>query len=113
MVADAPFIHKVMPNFRDFLGEDCIVWHNIAFDVRFLNHYHYECFESYLTNETICTMKLTRRYLPDLPNKKLWTVCQHFGIVNEQAHRAMSDTLATLKIFQQFLTLQEIEEIEA
>ncbi|MDR2540374.1 MAG: 3'-5' exonuclease [Candidatus Peribacteria bacterium] len=71
MIMEAPMINAVMPEFCDFLGEDIIVGHNVSFDYRFLNWYHYECFESYLTNETICTMKLTRKYLPDLPNKKL------------------------------------------
>jgi DNA polymerase-3 subunit epsilon len=71
MISEAPLIHQVMPDFCDFLGEDVIVGHNVSFDFRFLNWYHYACFEDYLTNETICTMKLTRKYLPDLPNKKL------------------------------------------
>ncbi|MDR0369038.1 MAG: 3'-5' exonuclease [Candidatus Peribacteria bacterium] len=71
MVANAPTISEMMPNFREFLGDEYIVGHNIAFDYRFLNYYHYECFESYLQNETICTMKLSRRYLSELPNKKL------------------------------------------
>jgi DNA polymerase-3 subunit epsilon len=107
MVADAPLIGEVMPKFCTFLGGDIIVGHNVAFDVRFLNWYHYRCFERYLVNETICTMKLSRQYLPDLPNKKLGTVCNHLGIVNEQAHRAMSDTLATLKVFQTYLHWEE------
>jgi DNA polymerase-3 subunit epsilon len=112
MVADAPLIHRVMPDFRDFLGENYIVGHNISFDIRFLNHYHYECFESYLTNESICTMKLTRKYLPDLPNKKLWTVCQHVGIVNQQAHRAMSDTMATLQVCERYLEMGCLDDEE-
>jgi DNA polymerase-3 subunit epsilon len=103
MVADAPTIGEVMPQFRDFLAEHFIVGHNVSFDFRFLNYYHYQCFEHYLSNETICTMQLSRKYLPDLPNKRLGTVCEHFGIVNEQAHRAMSDTLVTLEIFKKYL----------
>jgi DNA polymerase-3 subunit epsilon len=103
MVADAPTIYEVMPDFRNFLAEEVIVGHNVSFDFRFLNWYHYKCFEKYLQNETICTMKLSRQYLSHLPNKKLSTVCEHFGIVNEQAHRARSDTLATLKVFQKYL----------
>jgi DNA polymerase III epsilon subunit family exonuclease len=71
MVANAPTISEVMPTFRDFLTESVIVGHNVSFDVRFLNWYHYICFEEYLMNETICTMQLSRRYLPHLPNKKL------------------------------------------
>lgn len=109
MVADAPIISKVMPDFRDFLADEYIVGHNVSFDYRFINHYHYECFESYLQNETICTMKLSRRYLPELPNKKLWTVCQHFWVTNTQAHRAMSDTLATLEVFKYFFNNEECD----
>jgi DNA polymerase III epsilon subunit family exonuclease len=103
MVADAPTIDEVMSDVRNFLAESVIVGHNVSFDFRFLNWYHYKCFEEYLVNETICTMKLSRQYLPHLPNKKLSTVGEYFGIVNEQAHRAMSDTLATLQIFQKYL----------
>ncbi len=107
MVADAPFIQEVMPLFQDFLQGDIIVGHNVSFDFRFLNHYHYLSFQEYLNNETICTMKLARRYLSSLPNKKLMTVCEYLGIENSQAHRAMSDARATLEVFQYFLQKEE------
>lgn len=71
MVANAPVISQLMPDFCDFLGEDYLVGHNVSFDYRFLNHYCYCCLEHYLENETICTMKLARKYLPALENKKL------------------------------------------
>ncbi len=32
-------------------------------------------------------------------NKKLETACKYYNIVNEHAHRANSDTLATAKLF--------------
>jgi DNA polymerase-3 subunit epsilon len=71
MVADAPFISEILPTFCEFLGDEYLIGHNVSFDYRFLNHYHYQQFSSYLQNETICTMKLARKYLPELPNKKL------------------------------------------
>ena len=108
MVADAPPISQVMPTFREFVADEYLVGHNVSFDHRFLNHYHYACFGSYLQNETICTMRLSRTHLPDLPNKKLCTVCQHLGIINTQAHRAMSDTLATLEVFKYFLNIEDV-----
>ena len=98
MVADAPTIDEVMPKFSKFLWNAIIVWHNVSFDFRFLSYYHYQCMWTYLENETICTLKLARKLLPELPNKKLCTVCDYFWITNERAHRAMWDTRATLEV---------------
>ncbi len=106
MVAEAPIIDEVMPRFSDFLGNDIIVWHNVSFDFRFLSYYHYQCMWTYLENETICTLKIARKLLPELPNKKLWTICDYFWINNERAHRAMWDTRATLEVLRMY---QEIE----
>ena len=106
MVYDAPTIDEVMPIFSKFLWDNIIIWHNVSFDFRFLNYYHYKCIWTYLNNETICTLKIARKLLPDLPNRKLWTICEYFWIKNEKAHRAMWDTRATFQILK---TYQEIE----
>jgi len=102
MVANAPTIGKVMPNFSEFLWNDIIVGHNVNFDFRFLNYYHYQIMWAYLENQTICTLKIARRLLPWLPNRKLWTICEYFGITNERVHRAMWDTRATLQVLQKY-----------
>ena len=106
MVADAPRIDEVMPRFSEFLGDAIIVWHNVSFDFRFLNHYHYQCMWTYLENLTICTLKIARKLLPELPNRKLWTICEYFWIDNERAHRAMWDTRATLKVLERYQMLE-------
>lgn len=106
MVADAPTIDEVMPQFSDFLGNAIIVWHNVSFDFRFLSYYHYQCLWTYLENQTICTLKIARRLLPELPNKKLWTICEYFWIINERAHRAMWDTRATLEVLQRYQMME-------
>ena len=106
MVEDAPKISEVMPEFSKFLWDDIIVWHNVSFDFRFLSYYHYICMWTYLENQTICTLKIARRLLPELPNKKLWTICEYFWITNERAHRAMWDTRATLKVLQMYQTIE-------
>lgn len=111
MVADAPTINEVMPNFSKFLKNDIIVWHNVSFDFRFLNYYHYQCLWTYLENETLCTLKIARRLLPKLPNKKLWTICEYFWITNERAHRAMWDTRATLKVLERYLMMDNVSQI--
>ena len=103
MVANAPKITEVIPEFKQFLWDDPIVWHNVRFDFGFLDFYTYKITWEHLENELICTMKLARKLLPDLDNKKLCTVCDYFWVINDQAHRAMSDTLATTEVFQHFL----------
>lgn len=105
MVADAPIISEVMPIFSKFLWNDIIVWHNVSFDFRFLSYYHYVCMWTYLENQTICTLKIARKLLPELPNKKLWTICEYFWIKNERAHRAMWDTRATLKVLEMYQSM--------
>ena len=51
----------------------------------------------------ICTRKLANRLLPELPSKRLALLCEHFGIQNKRAHRAMYDAEVTVSVFQQFL----------
>lgn len=50
------------------------------------------------------TLLAAKRLLPALKNYKLETLCAFFGIVNESAHDAFSDVLATKAVF---LTLRD------
>ncbi len=48
----------------------------------------------------ICTMEMLKKNKEYKgKNKKLATACDYYGIKNENAHRADSDTLATAKLF--------------
>ena len=105
MVKDAPTINKVMPKFLKFLGDGVVVAHSATFDYGFLHVNAYEHTGKGLSNEKLCTRKLANRMLPDLGSKRLGNVCEHLGVVNEQAHRAMGDVRATTKVFVQFLEM--------
>ena len=50
--------------------------------------------------KTLDTLKIARKHLKELPDKKLGTVCQHYGYWNEHAHRALDDAKATYHIYQ-------------
>ena len=52
-----------------------------------------------MANPHLCTVKLSRRLLPDLDNHKLHTVAEHFSIKINNRHRAAGDALATAKVF--------------
>jgi DNA polymerase III epsilon subunit family exonuclease len=99
MVKDAPTVSKILPSLRDFLGEDIIVAHNASFDHNFLSYNFYIHEKKHLENPRLCTVKLANRIHSELPSKRLSSLCEFYGVTNENAHRAMSDVDATIKIF--------------
>ncbi|MBT3405730.1 hypothetical protein HN419_01030 [Candidatus Woesearchaeota archaeon] len=99
MVKDAPKISEVIGSFVDFVGEDVFIAHNATFDFKFLSHNAEVHLGEGLNNSRLCTRKLASRILSELPSKKLSSVCEHYDVENESAHRAMGDVNATLEIF--------------
>lgn len=106
MVRGAPPIRKVIPRFLSFLSDNPFVAHNAWFDHSFLD-YAARKNKKFITNDVICTCRLARRLLPDLPRKNLGTVCSHFNIINIKEHRARGDAHATTKIFSNFMKILE------
>lgn len=95
MVADAPAIDDVLPDFVAFLGDSVMVGHNIAgFDANFL----YDAGTrngAPVTNDFVDTMRLARKLHKDWEHHRLSDLCERFGISVEDAHRALTDALAT------------------
>lgn len=97
-VADAPEIEKVLPDFYKFSENTVLVGHNVSFDIGFINAAG-KNINIYFDNPREDTLELSRRYIKGLRNYKLGTVLKSLGLVNEQAHRAIYDTIATAKAF--------------
>lgn len=98
MLADAPSINRVLPEFKKFIGSCTLVGHNVEFDCKFL---YIACarFQMKLTNSYIDTLEMAQKAYPYMGNHKLGTLCNYLGIENETAHRALSDSTATQKVF--------------
>lgn len=105
MVSNAPKFFEIIPNFLNFLQDDIIVAHNANFDYGFISENIYNHTNKRIENDCLCTRKLANRLLPELPKKNLWSLCEHFWLKNEHAHRAMWDTKVTTEIFKHFLNL--------
>ena len=115
LVKDAPKIDEAIPKFTKFLGDTAFVAHNAGFDFKFLNYFSELHTKDTFDNHKICTCRLARRLLPELPKKKLGHICEHFNITNDSAHRAMGDARATVEIFDNFIKMmreKDIHEIE-
>lgn len=102
MVANAPYLEEIFPNLLTFLGESVFVAHNATFDYWFLSNFGSKN-NLNINNPILCTKKLSNRLVLDCKSKSLHSLCQHFHINNKQAHRALSDVLATTELLKLLL----------
>ncbi|MBQ9485405.1 MAG: 3'-5' exoribonuclease [Clostridia bacterium] len=110
MVADAPTIDKVLPDFLKFIEYSVIVAHNAAFDTGFLRRFAGE--NDYDVNNAVMdTLEMSRRLLPALRHHDLKTVADYFGIVFRH-HRALSDAYATAEAFIELMKMKYKENGE-
>ena len=108
MVRNAPRFFEVAEEFLDFIGDSVLVAHNAHFDMRFLNYEIGMIYKNYrVGNPHLCTVQLSRRLLPQMPNHRLHTIADFYSIKIENRHRAGDDAFATAKIFVNFLTLMQ------
>jgi DNA polymerase III epsilon subunit family exonuclease len=108
MVKQAPVFAEVAPRWLDFVSDSVLVAHNAPFDTSFLNHEISRVYPGHrMVNPHLCTVRLSRRALPELTNHRLDTIADHFSIPIISRHRAGSDALATAEIFLFLLTRLE------
>ncbi len=97
-VDSAPDIGQALPECLCFLGKDVLVGHSLLFDFSFLKKAAVNAGLA-LEAEGIDTLKLARRYLPELPGRGLEELCRRFGIPH-RAHRALGDAQATAALYE-------------
>ena len=92
-------IRPAMEQFLEFCGDSVILGHNIPFDFGFLQHN-----AATLGREFPCmaidTLQLARKFLPQLPSRKLGDLCSYYGIVQTRQHRAWEDASAASMLYQ-------------
>ena len=99
MVHQAPEVSQVIPEFLAFCEDDVVIGHNVMFDFRFTKTFAKRqglAFE----HQGLDTLKIARIVHKDFDSKSLGALCEYYGIVNEAAHRAYHDALATAKLYQ-------------
>jgi len=93
MLTDQPGPEDVFPYIKDFISGSILVAHNAEFDMAFLCSEFHKLNLS-INNQVFCTLKMSRRRYPRLPNYKLSTVYRHL-VGNHPAdarkHRALDD----------------------
>jgi len=103
MLAEAPSIHEVFPDFLHFLGDPLttvLVAHNSPFDMGFLKSAAITTENDWPEFLVIDTVRLARQVLSyeEVPNCKLGTLAQFFNTTVEPNHRALDDARATVDV---------------
>lgn len=104
MVRDAPPAREVVPYVAEFLGDAVFTAHNAPFDWGFVSHTTRRERGIELTNAQLCTVKLSRRILPQLPSKSLGPVAQFLEIKIPERHRASGDAYATALVLVKYIS---------
>ena len=95
MVRKAPSVSEVMKQAVNFAGKHALVAHNAAFDKKFWDA---ELLRIRLTRqqEFTCSLLLSRRIFPDVPNYQLGTLIRTLRLPDTgRSHRALADAEAT------------------
>jgi DNA polymerase-3 subunit epsilon len=96
MVNAAPPASEILPNYWAALNQGILTAHNLEFDYAFLQAEYARLDRKFLRPEAeqLCTVKLSRLMLADLPSRSLPDLVQYFQFQVGKSHRAEADTLA-------------------
>ena len=98
MVKYAPTIEKVLPDFLLFCGDYPVIGHNTDFDCTFISKFAKKLKYAF-RNESIDTLTMSKDLLPNRKAYDLERLSKDFMISHLDAHRALSDVLATAELF--------------
>lgn len=101
MLEGQPMPDQVFPQFKAFIEGAVLVAHNARFDMAFLRS-EFHRLGMGVSNRYICTLEMSRRLYPDLPDHTLASIYRFlFGQLPEdiQMHRALDDARMTTEIW--------------
>ena len=98
MLKNAPKFHEIAKRIIELTEDSIIVAHNSSFDYRILKTEFRRLGYDYV-RETLCTVQLSKKLIPDLDSYSLGKLCKTLGIPVSSRHRAEGDAVATVKLF--------------
>ena len=104
MLKDAPKFFEVARDIVEITEGCTFVAHNAAFDYSFVKQEFLNLGYKY-KRPILCTVKMSRKLIPGLKSYSLGNLCTSLGIQITSRHRAAGDALATVKLFEQLLSI--------
>ena len=110
MLRNAPKFFEVAKRIVEITKEVTLVAHNAEFDTRILKTEFDRLGFNYERN-SICTVELSRKLIPDEKSYSLGKLCKSLGIPMSDRHRASGDALATVQLFKLLLNKDTNKDI--
>lgn len=106
MLKNARPIEEVINDFISFTGTDTIiVGHNVNFDINFIYDKLMRTDGRAFSNDFVDTLRLARKYLPQLSHRSLGDLTEYFSIEVKTAHRALADCFSTYEVLEKIKML--------
>jgi DNA polymerase-3 subunit epsilon len=105
MVADAPSIAQVYPQFTEFVGDSILVAHNAAFDKKCLEMAAAEAGLPMIDNPFLDTLFLSYGLHERTEGHGLDAMAERMGIAIERRHTSLGDARATAQVFLGLISL--------
>jgi DNA polymerase-3 subunit epsilon len=105
MVADAPSISQVYPQFVEFIGDSILVAHNAAFDKKCLEMAAAEAGLPMIDNPILDTLFLSYGLHEGTEGHGLDAMAERMGITIEGRHTSLGDARATAQVFLGLISL--------
>ncbi len=108
-VRRAPLAADALSQFNEWAGSDWMCAHNAGFDARVLGFEHARTGAPVSGSPFLCTLKLSRRHIPESPDHKLTTLCQHLDLEEGDHHRALADAVWCWQVLEECATRGEVK----
>ncbi|WP_299212246.1 exonuclease domain-containing protein [uncultured Dokdonia sp.] len=106
MVADAPKFYEIADLIEEKTKDAIFVAHNVNFDFGFLKK-EFGIIGATFQRKKLCTVRLSRKLIPNLYSYSLGNLCRSIGISLKGAHRAEADTRATTELFLRLVNIDK------
>jgi DNA polymerase-3 subunit epsilon len=110
MLHQAPKFYEIAKRIIEITEGCIVVAHNAKFDYRMLR-LEFDRLGYPFERKTLCTVKLSKKLLPDFESYSLGKLVRKLGIPITDRHRASGDALATVKLFKLLLEKDTDKEI--
>ncbi len=108
MVKGAPKFYEIAKNIVEITKNRTFVAHNVNFDYKFIQA-EFKTLGYHFDRKKLCTVELSRRYLPGHASYSLGKLCDDLKIELNGRHRAGGDAAATVELFHLILNSYQSE----
>ena len=110
MVSNAPKFFQVAKRILEITENSILVAHNSSFDYRMIK-IEFDRLGYDFNIPQICTVKLSKKLIPNLRSYKLGNLVKSLGIPITNRHRASGDAIATVELFKLLILKDSNKEI--